>query len=72
MLLKYRPQDKSIFKGHILFVNLHVSSSLPKRGALYGAQLQGEWKGINCKQIARWQHLSRLKASAFFSLQKKI
>jgi hypothetical protein len=28
-----------------------------------------EWKGINGKQSTRWQHLSRLKASAFFSLQ---
>ncbi len=26
-------------------------------------------KGINHKQSTRWQHLSRLKASAFFSLQ---
>ncbi len=24
-----------------------------------------KWKRINCKQIARWQHLSRLKDSAF-------
>jgi hypothetical protein len=24
-----------------------------------------EFKRINCKQIARWQHLSRLKAGAF-------
>jgi hypothetical protein len=29
-----------------------------------------QWKGINCKQITRWQHLSQLKASAFFSLKK--
>ncbi len=29
-----------------------------------------QWKGINRKQSTRWQHLSRLKASAFFSLQK--
>ncbi len=30
-----------------------------------------EWKGINRKQsTTRWQHLSQLKASAFFSLQK--
>jgi hypothetical protein len=29
-----------------------------------------EWKGINRKQITRWQHLSRLKVSVFFSLQK--
>jgi hypothetical protein len=28
-------------------------------------------KRISHKQSARWQHLSRLKASAFFSLQKK-
>ncbi len=27
------------------------------------------WKGINRKQSTRWQHLSRLKASVFFSLQ---
>ncbi len=31
-----------------------------------------QWKRINCKQSARWQHLSRLKASAVFSLQKKL
>ncbi len=28
------------------------------------------WKRIHRKQSTRWQHLSRLKASAFFSLQK--
>ncbi len=28
-----------------------------------------EWKGINHKQSTRWWHLSRLKASVFFSLQ---
>jgi hypothetical protein len=28
-----------------------------------------KWKGINRKQNTRWQHLSCLKASAFFSLQ---
>ena len=30
-----------------------------------------QWKGITRKQSAGWQHLSKLKASAFFSLQKK-
>jgi hypothetical protein len=29
-----------------------------------------QWKNIDCKQSARWQQLSQLKASAFFSLQK--
>ncbi len=27
--------------------------------------LGAQWKGSNRKQIARWQHVSRLKASAF-------
>jgi hypothetical protein len=31
-----------------------------------------QWKRIRCKQSARWQHLSWLKASAFLSLQQKI
>jgi len=31
-----------------------------------------QWKRINGKQSARWQHLSQLKASAFFSLQKNL
>jgi hypothetical protein len=26
---------------------------------------KGQWKGSNCKQSARWQHASWLKASAF-------
>ncbi len=34
--------------------------------------LDVEWKGINCKQSTRWQHLYRLKASVFFSLPKKV
>ncbi len=34
--------------------------------------LSSLWKSINCKQSARWQYLSRLKASAFFSLQKNL
>jgi hypothetical protein len=29
-----------------------------------------QWKRISDKQSARWQHPSRLKGSAFFSLQK--
>jgi len=31
-----------------------------------------QWKGINRKQSPKWQHLSQLKASAFFSFQKKL
>jgi hypothetical protein len=36
----------------------------------YSQIVMSQLKTINHKQIARWQHLSRLKASAFFSLQK--
>jgi hypothetical protein len=30
-----------------------------------------KWKRISCKQSARWQHLSQLKASVFFCFSKK-
>ncbi len=33
-------------------------------------KLQNQWKRINHKQNAGWQHLSQLKVSAFCSLQK--
>jgi lipopolysaccharide biosynthesis glycosyltransferase len=32
--------------------------------------LYSQWKRISCKQNARWQHLSRLKANAYYSLEK--
>jgi hypothetical protein len=28
-------------------------------------QVECQWKGSNCKQSARWQHVSQLKANAF-------
>jgi hypothetical protein len=31
-----------------------------------------QWKRISRKQSARWQKISRLKASVFFSLQRKM
>jgi hypothetical protein len=37
-----------------------------------GVWISRQWKGINPKKITRWQHLSWLKASAFFSLQKNL
>jgi hypothetical protein len=30
------------------------------------ADAKDQWKGSNSKQSARWQHVSRLKASAFY------
>ncbi len=30
-------------------------------------RIMPQWKRINCKHSARWQHLSQLKASAFLS-----
>jgi hypothetical protein len=43
------------------------------KNSIYGRKKHKgkEWKRISCKQNARWQHLSWLKASAFFSLKKK-
>ncbi len=31
-----------------------------------------QWKRVSCKQSTIWQHLSRLKASALFFLQKNV
>ncbi len=31
-----------------------------------------QWKGSNRKQSTRWQHVSQLKASAFFICQNKL
>ena len=45
--------------------------SLQWKDALIYFRLK-EWKGINRKQSTRWQHLSQLKARAFFSLQKNL
>jgi hypothetical protein len=42
------------------------------RFASSSCTLVEQWEGINRKQITRWQHLSQLKASAFFSFLKKI
>ncbi len=54
-----------------LFLPLTLYASWLTNGRLAdGHQLQ--WKRINCKQSTRWQHLSRLKANAFFSLQKHL
>jgi len=35
-------------------------------------QKSGQWEAINRKQITRWQHVSRLKASSFSSWKKII
>jgi hypothetical protein len=33
---------------------------------MYIKERRKKWKRINCKQSARWQHVSQLKARAFF------
>ncbi len=50
-------------------VRLGYDHNILKILFIFFARLPEEWKGINRKQSTRWQHLSRLKASAFFSLQ---
>jgi hypothetical protein len=39
---------------------------------MWANTIETQYKRISCKQNARWEHLSRLKARAFFSLKKKI
>ncbi len=51
---------------------VHTSFSLWFRGYKTFFVCIWQWKGINRKQSTRWQHLSHLKAGAFFSLQKKL
>jgi hypothetical protein len=51
-------------------MNIKPDYWMKVNNSLYESYLV-QWKGINHKQSTRWQHLSWLKASAFFSLQKK-
>jgi hypothetical protein len=44
--------------------------SVIKKSTIMQDAVLSKWRGINRKQSTRWQHLSRLKASALFSLQK--
>ncbi len=46
-----------------------IMQCLDSYSAVFIVTVLQQWKGINCKQSTRWQHLSWLKASAFFSLQ---
>ncbi len=57
-----------------LKIILEVKKTFRKSGQSLNSQhfifiITYEWKGINRKQSTRWQQLSRLEASAFFSLQ---
>ncbi len=49
-------------KGFVEQVNFGGAT----RTKISGFNTLNEWKRINFKQSDRWQHLSRLKASAFY------
>ncbi len=51
--------------GHLV---CQVTKTNQRLTRFFNLSLQ-QWKGINNKQSTMWQHLSQLKASAFFSLQ---
>ncbi len=54
----------------IVIADMKKSWQLPRNfNKLKKINFLFQWKGINRKQSTRWQHLSRLKASVFFSLQ---
>jgi hypothetical protein len=59
----------------ILTIPLHMGMSYMDQGA-YSQDLifflTCEWKGSNRKQSARWQHVSWLKASAFYIWSNKL
>jgi hypothetical protein len=68
-------------RHHFLNQNFKSWNYFTKKTFLFGSLISrqtltyktmGQWKRISCKQSARWQHLSRLKDSDFFSLEQKI
>jgi hypothetical protein len=76
------PRQLDNFFNHHIIINLQLCQTLFHPFVILPAAIlsikiistchfANQWKRINWKQSARYQHLSRLKASAFFSLQKK-
>ncbi len=59
----------TVYEPPLLLISIRTSAYTNLR--VYEPPLH-QWKGISCKQNARWQHISTLKASAFFSLKKKM
>jgi hypothetical protein len=55
------------FKMHKFMLQIFVTTFFV---VIFTTLMLSVWKGINRKQSTMWQHLSQLKASAFFSLQK--
>ncbi len=69
--LNYSLPKPSLYSHNFIFICISMNcrnyNDISFVGKNFSKKIQ--WKGINCKQSTRWQHLSRLKASAF-SLQK--
>jgi hypothetical protein len=59
----------SIYYKYYLGLWLTTLESSVSDATIWSASEGPQWKRISCKHKARWQHLSWLKASAFFSLQ---
>ncbi len=75
MLVKLTPGQKWLLLTNTLayhnqeIIYRHRYSIIQAKGLNSNRRFLLQWKGINRKQSTRWQHLSRLIASAFFSLQ---
>jgi hypothetical protein len=65
-IMSYSPNQTHLF-CHALFSLLTLVGRVLSFFIITYSSVQ--WKRINCKHSDRWQHLSQLEASAFFSLQ---
>jgi hypothetical protein len=60
----FKNDSKSVVRFHICMLSLTTLLEKQSDG-LVKFEKKFKWKGSNCKQSARWQHISWLKASAF-------
>jgi hypothetical protein len=51
---------------------LHCKKLKFYKGTTVHLENRKQWKGSNRKQSARWQYVSRLKASAFYRWENKL
>ena len=64
--------EKNLFEFFKFKITFRRKFSKLTHSVIFWHLFHSQWKGINRKQSTRWQHLSWLKASVFFSLQKNL
>jgi len=61
--------------SNVLYINCvtnYACSSVAIESSIMLLECRPKWKGSNHKQSTRWQHVSRLKASAFCTWKNKL